>query len=122
LTFAQWKTFGTNVLVTSNINNWIQCTPGTGSLVTLTSGSVSCQVAKVVATNKPGCANTAPNQLSIFMGNGPAFSAGGTPNGLYYFFDGNVNADWPTHDPCGQNNTGPGVGGVANAGGAIYVR
>lgn len=115
---AQWKTFGTQFLVTSNINHWISCTPGTGSFVTMTSGSVTCQVVKVIAAK---CTTNAPTQFSAnSLNTGPSLTNGGGTN-FYYFFDGSTASDWPTNDPCGQNQTNQ-VMGVANAGGAVYVR
>ena len=113
--FPQWQKVGSEFLVTSTINHWVQCTPGTGSLVTLTAGTVSCQIAKVVATK---CTTTVPTNVTRFN-TGPSLTRGGT--NFYYFFDSSVGANWPTHDPCGQNQTNQ-LQGVVNPGGAIYVR
>jgi hypothetical protein len=117
--FAKWKDYGTEFLVTSTINNWIQCTAGTGSLVTLTTGSISCQVVKPI---KATCQTNAPTRLDFAFPSGPDLKAGTDISQLYYYWDGATGAYWPTHDPCGQNSTGPGVGGVADPGGAIYIR
>jgi hypothetical protein len=114
--FATWQNFGSELLVTSTINHWVDCVPGTGSLVTHTSGSLSCTVVKVVA-NK--CTSTAPNQL-VSSQEGPALVLGGSGN-FYYYFDGSQNNNWPTHDPCGQNQTNQ-LNGVSDPGGAVYVR
>jgi hypothetical protein len=114
--FALWKDFGSELLVTSTINHSIDCTPGTGSLVTQTSGSLVCQVVKVVA-NK--CTTTAPNQL-IMDGQGPDLVIGNGQH-KYYYFDGSQNDSWPTHDPCGSNSPNQ-LTGVLDPGGAIYVR
>jgi hypothetical protein len=116
MTFAQWKDFGSEILVTSTINHWIQCQPGTGSLVTLTQGSMSCHVVKAIPST---CTTTAPSAL--YMDNeGPDLTAGGLSN-KYYYFDGSQGNNWPTHDPCGQNQTNQ-LNGVAQPGGAVYVR
>jgi len=114
--FPKWLDIGSEFLVTSTINHWVQCTPGNGSLVTLTQGSVSCQIAKVVAT---ACTTTVPNTLNTFSA-GPGLTVGGGTNN-YYFFDGSVGTNWPTHDPCGHNQANQ-LTGVENPGGAVYVR
>ena len=33
MSFSQWRQLGRQVLIKSNINNWLICDPGTGSLV-----------------------------------------------------------------------------------------
>jgi fibrinogen beta/gamma subunit family protein len=114
--FALWKDFGTEILVTSTINHWIRCTAGTGSLVTRTQGSLTCEVVQVVP-NK--CTTTAPNQLDTET-EGPALALG-SAQGMYYYFDGSQGNNWPTHDPCGTNQANQ-LTGVANPSGAIYVR
>jgi len=115
--FVHWQDFGTELLVTSTINHWIQCTAGTGSLVTQTSGSLACQVVKVVP-NK--CTTTAPDKL-ISDSQGPDLVTNGNSGNKYYYFDGSTNNNWPTHDPCGTNSENQ-LTGVADPGGAIYVR
>jgi hypothetical protein len=118
MSFLRWRTFGTDVLVTSNINHWIECTPGTGSLVAMTQGTVTCQVVKVIANR---CTTNAPTQFyPQSLNTGPSLNNGGSGN-FYYFFDGSTSNDWPTHDPCGQNQTNQ-LTGVTNPGGAVYVR
>ncbi len=116
LTFAQWQSFGSEVLVTSNINHWIQCTPGMGSLVTLTPGSMSCQIVQLVGTH---CTTMVPTYFEL-QGVGPALTADSN-GGFYYFWDGSVDQNWPTHDPCGSNNPNQ-VQNVADPLGAVYVR
>ena len=115
--FAQWGSIGSEFLVTSNINHWLDCMPGTGSLVTLANGSVTCTIVKLVAT---ACTTTVPDGL-IKNISGPALTAGGQGTRLYYFWDGSTSTGWPTHDPCGNNSPNQ-LTGVANPGGAIYVR
>jgi hypothetical protein len=82
--------------------------------VTLTQGSISCDVAKVLTSN---CTTVVPTSVNMGNQNGPALNG----NAFYYFFDGSTAANWPTHDPCGQNQ-GNQLDGVAQPGGAIYVR
>src|SRR5262249_42941467 len=98
------------------INHWIQCTPGTGSLVTLTQGSVSCRVVKVVPNR---CTTAAPSHLYRFA-TGPALTSAYYFQ-FYYFFDGSPGQNWPVHDPCGVTSANQ-LTGVENPGGAIYVR
>ncbi len=117
LDFPRWQDIGSEILVTSTINHWIQCAPGTGSLVTLTPGSISCQVVRVVATV---CPTVAPN--AYFSGrDGPVLGVGTTGASYYYYFDGSTGEQWPSHDPCGTSGTNQ-LPGVANPGGAVYVR
>jgi hypothetical protein len=114
--FASWQQYGSEFMVTSTINHWVACTPGAGSLVTLTQGAISCQVVKVVAAQ---CTTTAPNNL-VTYGSGVGLLVGGQTNN-YYYFDGSTGQFWPTHDPCGGNQARQ-LTGVADPGGAIYVR
>jgi len=116
LDFAHWQDFGTEILVTSTINHWVDCTAGTGSLVTQTSGSLVCSVARVVAST---CATVAPDGLVVVQ-EGPALVRG-QPSNLYYYFDGSQNNNFPTHDPCGTNKANQ-LAGATDPRGAIYVR
>ena len=52
-----WKQLGKQVLVKSNINNWLVCHPGNGNLVDLKAGSVSCHFLDTAFsyTNKFNC-------------------------------------------------------------------
>jgi hypothetical protein len=114
--FARWQQFGSELLVTSTINHWIRCTPGSGSLVMQTDGSVACDVVKVVP-NK--CTTVAPTQL-VADTEGPTLTIGSVQN-KYYYFDGSQQNSWPTHDPCGTNSANQ-LTGVTDASGAVYVR
>jgi hypothetical protein len=114
--FATWKDFGSEFLVASNIDQWYRCTPGAGSLVTLTNGSITCSVAKVVTGQ---CTTNAPNAFTI-VSNGPSLTVGGGAS-FFYFWDASTGGNWPTHDPCGTNMPNQ-LTGIANPGGQIYVR
>jgi fibrinogen beta/gamma subunit family protein len=114
--FARWQDFGTELLVTSTINNWIDCTAGTGSLITQTPGSLACSVVRVVAT---ACTDVAPDTFGV-EAEGPALVRGNLAN-MYYYFDGSQNNNFPTHDPCGTNRPNQ-LTGVADPGGAVFVR
>ena len=116
LDYGQWAQFGNEFLITSNINHWLDCKPGTGSLVPLTQGSVNCQVVKAVPQQ---CLTTAPNYLYVWS-TGPSLNITANSN-FYYFFDGATSMYWPVHDPCGQTRL-PQVTGVANPTTALYLR
>ena len=100
-------------MVKSNINDWIVCQPRGGSIVTKKEGSLSCQNIKNVATV---CSGPVPNRMRWYS-RGPYLSA----SSLYYYFDGDTRGNYPTHDPCGNNQQNH-KKGVSKAGGQIYLR
>ena len=82
INFSLWKQLGRQVLVKSNINNWLRCDPGTGSLVDWKSGDVKCQIVRRVTDvcrNKQAPSSFASNQY------GPMFK---TTESMYYYYDG----------------------------------
>ena len=116
--FSLWKQFGKEILIKSNINNWIGCLPNTGSLVEWKSGSVVCSIVMRVS-NK--CPDGAPP--SVFVPEnwcGPSFN-GGHGDFVYYYFDGCTERDYPTHDPCGEHKDNA-LKNVAKPHGNIFVR
>jgi len=113
MNFALWRTIGNQSLIKSNINNWIVCSEGTGSIVRQKTGSVKCKLAKQVSQE---CAGVVPNSLTMH-GYGPYLNS----NSHYYYFDGNTGSNWPTHDPCGNNQANH-LKGVANPHGNIFIR
>ncbi|CAB4000872.1 Hypothetical predicted protein [Paramuricea clavata] len=108
-----WKTIGKEFMIKSNINDWIVCQPNGGSLVTKIEGSMSCQNIKNVAT---ACGGVAPYRV-FWYNIGPTLHA----SSYYYYFDGHTGNSWPTHDPCGKDETDY-KKGVSNPGGQIYLR
>ena len=60
--FALWRTIGKEFLIKSNINNWIACKEGTGSLVQQKSGSITCKLVKQVSKQ---CSGVVPNSLTL---------------------------------------------------------
>lgn len=116
--FARWRTLGTEVLVTSNINHWVKCQPGAGSLVSLTTGTMTCQMVQVVAS---ACQTTVPSYFDATDPQGPGLQTGPAYLDTYYYWEGSTGGGWPTHDPCGHNGTNQ-VTGVSNPRGRIYVR
>ena len=113
MNFALWRTIGKEFLIKSNINNWIACKEGSGSLVMQKAGSLSCKLVKQVSKR---CAGVVPKSIGMDS-NGPYLSS----SSLYYYFDGNTSGNWPTHDPCGRNQANQ-VNGVVNPHGNIFLR
>lgn len=115
--FSKWKTFGEEILVKSNINNWIICSPGKGNLANWSHGSVNCKIIKSITQHCPDGAP--PTVFSRYFGAycGPGFFA----DSLYYYFDGCTRYNWPTHDPCGKNSD-RGLKNMQNPYGNIYIR
>ena len=112
--FALWRTIGNQTLIKSNINNWISCKEGSGSLVKLKAGSLSCKLVKKVSQK---CAGVVPTSL-VLHNYGPYLASSGS---VYYFFDGYTGGDWPGHDPCGRGHSNH-LQGVANPRGNVFVR
>ena len=110
---ALWRTIGNQFLIKSNINNWISCKEGTGSMVRQKAGSISCKLVKQVSQK---CAGKVPTFLSAHF-RGPFLSS----NSVYYGFDGDAAYDAPAHDPCGKANANH-LTGVANPHGNVFVR
>ena len=113
MNFALWRTIGKEFLIKSNINNWIACKDGSGSLVMQKAGSLSCKLVKQVSKQ---CAGVVPKSITTNR-EGPYLSS----SSLYYFFDGSTSSSAPTHDPCGRNQANQ-VNGVVNPHGNIFVR
>ena len=113
MNFALWRTIGKEFLIKSNINNWIACKEGTGSLVQQKAGSISCKLVEQVSKQ---CAGVLPTSLTLHN-RGLYISA----SSMYYYFEGSTNHDWPPHDPCGTSSTNQ-LKNVANPHGNIFVR
>ena len=119
LNFSLWKQIGQQILIKSNINNWLVCDPETGSFVEWQDGSVHCRIVKRMTDTCKG--TQAPSKFSRSGGYGPLFYSTGEFSSTYYYFDGSIGYHWPTHDPCGSN--GPNhLCNVKDPHGNIYVR
>ena len=70
--FNLWKTIGQEILIKSNLNHWISCTPATGNLLTWATGTMNCGVVKNVSSQCPG---SAPSWFGTFQC-GPSFQKG----------------------------------------------
>jgi len=125
--FNLWKKLGHEFMIKSNINHWIACKEGTGSLVETRAGTLQCRNIKNVPLK---CHGYVPDQL--------IYNTAGNLNGqstgavlirsqsnawlkAYYNFDVSTRTNWPTHDPCGTNGKNP-LTNVANPHGNIYIR
>ncbi|XP_068714411.1 uncharacterized protein [Montipora foliosa] len=122
--FSVWKQLGRQILIKSNINNWLVCDPGKGSLVDWQEGSVNCHFIKNVTkkcTGTPGPVHVATSSSNNFYG--PMYTNPNQKGGIFFYFDGSTLAghNWPTHDPCGTN-TGNHLDNVANPHGSIFIR
>ena len=115
INFSQWKQLGRQILIKSNINNWLICYSGTGSLVDWRDGSISCHITKYVTDTCKG--SVQPPTVISRNAYGPRFVSAAN----YYFFDGYTGSHWPTHDPCGRNE-GNHVKNVINPHGNIFIR
>ena len=111
--FALWRTIGNQALIKSNINNWITCQEGSGSIVRQTAGSLSCKLVKQVSQQ---CAGVVPTSFALRSW-GPVLRT----SSFYYYFDSSTSSDWPTHDPCGKGQQNQ-LTSVANPHGNIFVR
>ena len=109
-----WKNIGEEFMIKSNINDWLVCQPNNGSIVTPNRGSISCHNIKNVTT---ACRDVSPDKINWAVA-GPRlyFSAG------FYYFDGDKESNYPTHDPCGTGSSSNHKKGVYNPGGKIYLR
>ncbi|XP_078343480.1 uncharacterized protein LOC144629151 [Oculina patagonica] len=116
MNFTLWRTIGKEFLIKSNINNWIACKEGTGSIVQQKTGSITCKLVKQVS---PQCAGVVPE---FFWSGSEKYGPGlRAKSETYYYFDGNIGTWSPTHDPCGTNKPNQ-LKGVANPHGNIFVR
>lgn len=113
MNFALWRVIGNETLIKSNINNWIVCKEGSGSIVMQKAGSVNCKLVKQVSQQ---CAGVVPNSLKLHNYE-PYLSS----SNVYYYFHSSTRSNFPTHDPCGRNQANQ-LKGVANPHGNIFVR
>ena len=98
LDFSLWQNIGEEFMIKTNINNWIACTPGSGSFSRWVAGSIDCRMIKSITTS---CPNMPSGPWTIiFNVRGPSVKNNNTH---YYYFDGTTSNHWPTHDPCGLN-------------------
>ena len=118
LDFRLWNEIGSEFMIKSTINNWIKCTPRTGSLVELKNGSLVCETVKQMLN----CDDElfVPNKMLISSKySGPRLKR--YPIGTFYFWDGSTSHYIPSADPCGESHFNP-QNVVASPRGAIFIR
>ena len=114
--FLLWKQFGRQILVKSNINNWLVCSPGEGSLVDWQTGTINCKITRRIS--QIACLDSSPPTRFVTGSKcGPMLKQ----KNAYYYFVSCVEVNWPTHDPCGQNKVN-GLKSVKNPHGNILIR
>ena len=121
MNFSLWKQLGRQVLIKSNINNWLVCHPGDGSLVDWQVGDVNCTMIKQVPDDPSNTLVPSlflPNKSQSYW---PLFSLSGRWETVYYYFDGYTKDHWPTHDPSGTNSPNQ-MKSVVNPHGNILIR
>ncbi|KAL9960603.1 hypothetical protein ACROYT_G034084 [Oculina patagonica] len=116
--FSLWRQFGKEILIKSNINNWVVCSPDTGSLVEWQEGDVVCKIVKSVTDT---CLDGPPISYLSFTNCGANFKRRDGGQASYYHFEVCTGLRNPTHDPCG-NNENNGLKNVKNPHGNIFIR
>ncbi len=117
--FWRWKQLGREILIKSNINNWLICHPENGSLVDWWQGNVSCRIVKYVTDT---CNETAAPVLLHLDFFGPIFfTKFNNRDSRYYYFESFTRDEWPVHDPCGKSEANQ-VTNVVNPHGNIFIR
>ena len=120
INFSLWKQLGRQVLIKSNVNNWLVCHPGNGSLVDWQEGDVNCKIIKLVIDSSISF-SSAPSKFSPNRAYGPLFYLSTLWGSTSYYFNGFTGNHWPTHDPSGSNRPNQ-KKNVVNPHGNIFVR
>ena len=102
INFSLWKQLGRQVLIKRNVNNWLVCHPGNGSLVDWQEGDVNCKIIKLVIDPSISF-SSAPSEFSPNRAYGPLFYLSTPWGSTSYYFDGFTGNHWPTHDPSGSD-------------------
>ena len=112
--FSLWKKLGRQILIKSNINNWLVSDPGNGSVVNWQDGDINCMIIKYVTNT---CKETsAPSFFGSGLGFGPIFFI----HSCYYNSNNLTEYDWPVSDPCGKGELDQ-LNGVAEPRGNIFI-
>ena len=118
--FQLWSAIGRDFLFKSNLNHWVSCKPGLGSLVDWVSGSIDCRNIKNVSSLYLG---SKPTNFEIRSNGWGCRLAGGVNTGTFIYMEGTSAGGWPTHDPCSTGSATPGVTnptGIPH--GDVYIR
>ena len=116
INFTLWKSLGQKFLIKSNINNEVKCIPVVGSLFDWVTGSINCTMVNLFVSCPSG-PSSVPITLLLYLNSGPHLQV----NSFYYFFDCNTDTNWPTHNPCGEDDSNHKTG-VTNPYGSIYLQ
>ncbi len=126
--FTLWKTFGTEVLLQSDLINWYACKNGSGSILNWKEGSISCHVAKTLV---PKCNNKAPSYFKGHGNYGMDLTDGITFSRYHFYkvmvmlfaYDGRI-YPWtrPLMDACAVKGGENFVKGLKDPRGAWFVR
>ena len=108
--FPLWSAIGSDFLVTSNINHWISCSPGSGSLVDFRSGTISCKNVRNISVSCPG---NAPSHIEVSTQDAEIWMTGSVPpytnTAIFNDFEGRTDIWRPVQDPCSTSSWQPGV-------------
>ena len=110
-----WKEIGDNFMIKSTVNNWLVCSPDSGSLVNMVNGGINCNASKVVVAGN--CEDVTPTLIQM---DGSSIGLR-TENGIYYNFYTKGSGTWAISDPCGQSSLNQ-LDGVPNPAGWLYVK
>ncbi|XP_067050529.1 uncharacterized protein [Acropora muricata] len=116
--FDMWSLIGEEVLIKSNINNWISCLPDDGSLVDWKNGRLSCKVIKDLSNRCPG---VVPDRIKTRQCGVRFRVQGDTGNHNYYNLNICTSSASPHHDPCGQSKPNY-LKNVQNPHGNVFIR
>lgn len=111
--FSLWRQLGTAFLVRTNISNSVACEEATGSLVQVIDGDIDCTIVDAIT---PSCTDIVPTTVAAWPGGVSLFW-----QDHYYYWDASQGSHWPTHDPCGVNETNH-LQDVEEPRGAILIR
>jgi len=95
--FALWGELGTSFLVRTNISNSVACEEAGGSLVQIIDGNIECSMVETLTRT---CTDVLPTTIAAWAGGVSLFW-----NDHYVYWDASQGSHWPTHDPCGVNET-----------------
>lgn len=111
--FSLWHQLGTAFLVRTNISNSVACEEVSGSLVQRIDGDIECTIADAITST---CTDVVPTTVAAWAGGMSVFG-----EDHYFYWDASLGSHWPTHDPCGVNQTNH-LQDVEEPRGAILIR
>ena len=115
--FDLWRLIGKEVLIKSNINNWISCLSQDGSLVDWKTGLITCKVVKDLSNLCPG---VVPDRIKAGRC-GVRFRTGNRWHYNYYNLNVCISQAQPHHGPCGNSQPNY-LKNVSNPHGNVFIR